>query len=691
MTTVTTRFIENLDEIEAALDPLRVLELIGYSDKTPHISGNEIRCPCPVHKGDGLNLAINTEKHSWFCHSRNCKGKGLIDLYAQANGVKYRDAAEQLAGRFGIPVQYKQIEGERGMSQKKKYSVQGVVDSWEGAKEDGPDVYFSKKGLSPPPGVRFGKNVYGYPALLVPLKDIEGQLKGVISIGESKNGETKRFQFTIDNLDGAFFSFGSFEGASEVIVGEGVATVQTAWKLLGNQIPAASAGTWSNIPKVVRELKKKHPSIKPIILIDVDEGGKGAQAAATVAKEFSDASFRMPCFENCDPDKWKKGEPPTDFNDLMQLAGENETIRQLKAHHPREELRVPDNDYTSRLEAIDERDDTSHQDDKNNATKAKETVKKKEKYLSVADALDKENFFKTIEEKRRRFSETGKIELSGIPTGYQQLDEVLDGLQAGNLITIAGRTGMGKTFLALNFVDQIATLSKIPVSIFSLEMSQKQLLFRLISLKSGVSALKIKRGTLGDDEMEKVRVAVDMVKELPIYIADDSSNSNLKTLLSNAKSMHEEGRAQVLFVDHIGLMKAGNDYGNKTYEVGEITRELKLLAVRFQIPIIALAQLNREADKPSPPTLSTLKDSGNIEQDSDSVIFIHRRDYYDKIDKPGQAQVIVAKNRHGDSKEVTFEYDKESWKLKESSPIQPTAKENTANKNSDAPKGHKYT
>lgn len=294
---------------------------------------------------------------------------------------------------------------------------------------------------------------------------------------------------------------------------------------------------------------------------------------------------------------------------------------------------------------------------------------KKTKYFSIADAINDERILEEIEEKKKRYDETGTIELSGIATGYEKLDDKLNGLQAGHLITIAGRAGMGKTFLALNWVLSIDEREKIPVLIFSFEMSKKQLLFRLISLKSGVHAKKIQQGVLTGEEWPRVKAALEELKKLPIYIVDDSANSQLRNFLTIAREIHAERRIGIIFVDHIGLMKTGNDIKNRAYEIGEITRELKLLAMAFHIPIIELAQLNREADKPEPPQLSHLKDSGSVEQDSDVVIFIHRRDYFDPTDRPHQAQIMIKKNRHGEEGEIAFDYCKESWRLTEQKTI----------------------
>ena len=617
---------------------------IGYSDKTPHISGNEIRCPCPVHKGDGLNLAINTDKHSWFCHSKGCKGKGLIDLYKQANGLKYRDAAEQLAGRFGIPVQYKQIEGEKGMSQKEKYSIQDVNESWERANENGADVYFSDKGLSPPPGVRFGKNAYGYPALLVPLKDIEGQLKGVISIGESKNGETKKFQFKIDNLDGAFFNFGSFEGASEVIVGEGVATVQTAWKLLGCQIPAASAGSWSNIPKVVRELKKKHPNIKPIILIDVDGGGKGEQAAATVAKEFSDASFRMPCFENCDPDKWKKGEPPTDFNDLMQLAGENETIRQLKAHHPREELKVE--------EKVDE--------------SKKESVNRLEIIPYTLEDLQKD-----LSSKKE-----------GLLTGYKALDEMIR-IPNEAVTLIAGRPSHGKTTVMLNLLLNIVI--QYPdhhFYFFSYEETRSQLAIKLITILSehmfndGSKNLLQIEGYIksGSTDIRALEIGKKTYQELVsskrLMIVDQPYHVNdLSNQIARLKSNVPLGG---VFIDYIQKIKNKSKFGTRQLELQKTSEVILETAKRSSIPIILGAQLGRDRDSRNKVKLDNLREAGDLEQDANLVLGIFnpsmetaQEEGQQLITNVVELSITPLKNRNGVvNKPAILKFDRPILKIK---------------------------
>lgn len=634
---MTNVYIENLDEIKAKLNPEAVLELLQPGNKRR--SGKELRSPCPVHGGDGAeNFSLNVDTHNWMCHSNGCKGTNLVDLYAQSKKIQnINTAAKELAEQFDIPVS---IASNRNTS----YSPESILTCWDKAQPQGKDTYFPKKRLQPPPIARFGSNPKGYTSTLIALKDVNDELKCLLSL--SSGGK-----FNFGNPKGAFALLGVINPDGEFYAGEGIATVQTAWESSQRNIPAVSCGTWSNILPVVTAIKSKYPNAKPIILIDCDGGGNGMKAAQMVAKTFPDAIFRKPDFSQF---LNHNNENLSDFNDLISVCNFplEEVERQLSI-----EFQIP-----------------KHEDSKEEFKQTEINSESKNKVINTCEtageALKRMGFLDKIKSRMLELKRDGIIRLSGIPTNFIKLDEEIDGLQGGHLIILAGRTGMGKTFVAINILKNIAIDQGIPSVLFSLEMSNSQVFFRLISLLTGINSKKIKRGQISEEELAIVEEAIKRIEASPLLLSDDYSNSVLKNLSNNIDNVCKNQQAKAIFIDHIGLVSCGGAFKeNRAIEMGKITMMAKLKAKEHNVPVICLAQLNREADSKESPKLSHLRESGNLEQDADIVIFIHRRDYFDPTDKSGQAEIIIAKNREGEAKNITFEYDKSTWLLKEAMKI----------------------
>jgi len=284
----------------------------------------------------------------------------------------------------------------------------------------------------------------------------------------------------------------------------------------------------------------------------------------------------------------------------------------------------------------------------------------------IGKILESINPLEKIKQNRLEYQTTGRISLPGISTGYSEIDNSIGGLQAEHLIILAARTGMGKSWVALNLIKNIAIDKQIPTALFSLEMSHKQIINRLISLISKVPLKKINDGTMNDEEFAKVVSAVATIGRSSLMLTDNSKNSTLTEAINNIDIACENDKAQLVIIDHIGLMKTSNKMSeNRVVEMGSIVRELKLAAKRTKVPVMGLAQLNRDADKNEPPKLSNLRESGAIEQDADVIMFIHRNNYYNASERPGELDIIIAKNRDGeDNSTVEFSYD-ECWNIKE--------------------------
>ncbi len=267
-------------------------------------------------------------------------------------------------------------------------------------------------------------------------------------------------------------------------------------------------------------------------------------------------------------------------------------------------------------------------------------------YRHIKDVLA--SSFKRLE----KISETSE-EITGIPTGFIDLDRFTSGLQSSDLIIVAARPSMGKTAFALNIASYVATQSqeKGATLIFSMEMSKEQLALRMLSSESRVDSKKLRTGNLDDNEWDRLAMATDKLSVVPIYI-NDSTNTTPFELVSICKQLDKEFEhgVSVVIVDYLQLMHGNRPNAPREQEIAEISRSLKGVAKQLDIPVIALSQLNRalenRADKH--PQLADLRESGSIEQDADIILFIYRDEVYneDSPDK-GIAEIIISKHRNG--------------------------------------------
>ncbi len=257
--------------------------------------------------------------------------------------------------------------------------------------------------------------------------------------------------------------------------------------------------------------------------------------------------------------------------------------------------------------------------------------------------------------------------LTGIPTGYSGLDNMTSGWQNSDLIIIAGRPAMGKTAFALSLAKNIAIDAEIPVAFFSLEMSNVQLMNRMLSNVCEVSGKKIMNGQLDDGEWKRLDRNVRRLQGKPMYV-DDTPGMSIFELRTKARRLVREKGVRIIMIDYLQLMNAnGAKFGSRQEEVSTISRSLKGLAKELDIPIIALSQLNRTVEnrdgiEGKRPQLSDLRESGAIEQDADMVIFVHRPEYYHIYDDGkgndlhGMAQIIIAKHRKGGTGDVLLNF-----------------------------------
>jgi replicative DNA helicase len=295
--------------------------------------------------------------------------------------------------------------------------------------------------------------------------------------------------------------------------------------------------------------------------------------------------------------------------------------------------------------------------------------------LAGTKSVSQMPYLKELQEKQEQFQLKGPDELAitGIPTHFVDLDKMINGLGYSNLMILAARPAMGKTALAINIAENVAFKNGMPVGIFSLEMSAEQLLHRMICSQSEVESSKIRTGSLTGVEYQRIVAAVNSMMKGTIVI-DDQPGLKITDLRARARRMKESHNVQLLIVDYLQLISGSGlsrNGENRQNEISEISRMMKTLARELNLPIICLSQLSRKVEERQGhrPMMSDLRESGSIEQDSDIVMFLLRREYYDPYDKPGLAELIVAKNRHGAVGSINMTYRKELAQFANYSPM----------------------
>jgi replicative DNA helicase len=245
-------------------------------------------------------------------------------------------------------------------------------------------------------------------------------------------------------------------------------------------------------------------------------------------------------------------------------------------------------------------------------------------------------------------------DITGVPTGFYDLDRMTSGFQAGDLVVLAARPSMGKTALAINIAEHVALHEGLPVAVFSMEMGAAQLAVRVVGSIGRIDQTHLRTGKLSDEEWPRLTEAIEKLRTVSLHI-DESAGLNSSELRANARRLARKcGKLGLIVVDYLQLMSGtsgGGNGENRATELGEISRGLKMLAKELQCPVIALSQLNRSVETRTDkrPMMSDLRESGAIEQDADIIMFIYRDDYYTKelSKEPGVAEVIIAKQRNG--------------------------------------------
>jgi replicative DNA helicase len=253
--------------------------------------------------------------------------------------------------------------------------------------------------------------------------------------------------------------------------------------------------------------------------------------------------------------------------------------------------------------------------------------------------------------------------LTGTPSGYKDLDEITGGFQPGNLIILAARPSMGKSALVTNIAENAAIEHRKPVALFSLEMSEAELAQRFVASQARIKGEDLRKGRVAESRWPKILEASQRLADSPLYV-DDSSDMSMLEVRAKARRLHQQNPdgLGLIIVDYLQLLRPDGRVESRVEQVGQMSRGLKILARELQVPVIALSQLSRavESRTDKRPILSDLRESGQIEQDADLVMFIYRDEYYDReSEREGEADIIIAKHRNGGLADVVLTFQKE--------------------------------
>jgi replicative DNA helicase len=248
--------------------------------------------------------------------------------------------------------------------------------------------------------------------------------------------------------------------------------------------------------------------------------------------------------------------------------------------------------------------------------------------------------------------------LYGVPTGFADLDDLTNGLHAGQMIIVAARPAVGKSTIALDLCRAASIHNNLTSVFFSLEMTKSEITMRLLSAEAKVPLNHIRNGQLSEDDWTKLARKMGEVSSAPVFI-DDSPNMTMMEIRAKARRLKQRHDLRLVVIDYLQLMTSGKKVESRQLEVSEFSRQIKLLAKELEVPIIALSQLNRGPEQRSDkrPMLSDLRESGSLEQDADMVILLHREDLYEREStRPGEADLIVAKHRNGPTRDITVAF-----------------------------------
>ena len=242
----------------------------------------------------------------------------------------------------------------------------------------------------------------------------------------------------------------------------------------------------------------------------------------------------------------------------------------------------------------------------------------------------------------------------GVPTGFADFDKLTNGLHPGQMIVIAARPAMGKSTLGMDIIRSAAIHHNMTAAFFSLEMGRTEITMRLLSAEAGIQLQHMRKGQMRDEDWTRLATTMGRVSDAPLFI-DDSPNMSLMEIRAKARRLKQRHDLKIIAIDYLQLMSSGKRVESRQQEVSEFSRALKLLAKELEVPVIAISQLNRGPEQRTDkrPQVSDLRESGSLEQDADIITLLHRPEYYNNEERPGEADIIVGKHRNGPTATIT--------------------------------------
>lgn len=561
--------IKNLEEIKRRLDPVAVLNFIGYAKSKPHQSDDEIRDFCPIHEGDNQkSLAISQTEKTFFCHSCGASGD-LIDLYKQAKQIdRFSDAVENLASHFYINV----VREKKEKLTTKKPSI-SADEVWASAKEGEGHPYLMRKGVNPCQGLRYGEDLRGNDSIIVPFYNVNGHLQTVQFINNNKPPAKNKFFLQNHPFMGAFFKIGSFEDGDTVHLAEGLATTLTIKEEI--QGAAISFGSAYNMVRVVNSLKGKYSNLK--IIICLDDNKAALDEAQKISKRG--VSFRKPSFEGL-----QREEGDNDFNDLKRLAGAVKD--QLQA-----EFVLPSSD--------------------DNKSENTEPEYKPESFYDSLGAIigdldfalqQKNRNYELFEQEHKKLFAAG-----GLITGYEQIDEQLY-FAKGDFVVVQALSNHGKSTFMLQLLYRFLTdpknTDKNPLCIFityeSMSLRIEEKLINLIGNENGNGTPVLYNWKREEkylyaekkEHRETVKTFDDFHSQNNLFILPRAPLESLESLIRLYKETYSD-KTLILFLDYMQIIDT-KSRAEGWERIKEISYKLEALAIKNEIVIISASQVNEK-------------------------------------------------------------------------------------------------
>lgn len=654
----------NIKDINQGLNPYEVLRLIGHEPSNAIQSGKEIRDFCPLHFGDSQrSLAINSQSNKFKCH--NCDKCGdLVGLYAQSKGLSDYEAAMQLKEVFSLDDQTTTSNSRKTIpnnNPQKNYTEQEVTKCWNDAKDVGDDTYFKYKNLLAPPIAKFGKNPKGYSATMAKFTDIDGNFRGFVSLDAEKK---TKFNYLANETGNSprFTLLGTLEGQGQCYIGEGIATMQTAWEATERLIPAIASGSWTNILPVLTSVKEKYPQINFVLLIDLDDQENGLKAARLVKEKYPQTKLRTPKFTGL-PNKI--GEKPKDFNDLVSICGQTflDVKNQLK-----EDFMLPAD-----------------------IIPAKKTEFKQNEG-PVVNALtatsSKEGGFEYLLEPTTKEWLQGRMQTKTnyVKTGHK-IGELDVDFHGGAISIIAMPTSHGKTTVLVNytlgFLEQESNANN-SVAFFTYEESAEAVL--ILFMNTWISKKLLSQNVnepLSTNNRRAIRdhyycgsgkfsdkVTEHLFRQYEKDFFDEVISSNrlilnytdmqADNLVKAIKYLKQKANVSLVVIDYIQLIKlTAVKSSSRQEEVKEICVMLKDCVIETGVAIVLAAQFNRTVNSVADLKNVNLGEAGDLERIADFIIGGFNLQDGSSIDEEGKiiskANAIFLKVMKGRKTGIGFE------------------------------------